>query len=485
MLREWYLSGLGALAEFIREDIDKLSEKELAQKFQDNFSKIVNSWIMEEEVEEFDPENEIVVPRMVYDGYSAIASKLFSGILANKWHMRELKKPDEIGVELENVSENVLEDGEEIYVKRGTAGEYIGRRMAEWGERNGKCAVCEEEGKVDHIKQYIFPFTIVNEKFPNLRAGMEENINVCRKCAIVLFSAYSNMIFNLNGDFLNTLTMYSEDIGLLRHFKDRVLRESFDVKYNTNLKGIEQYRGVRRPFDLLFVALNEFSKKPEFKEENSEISYGDINFIVAGTNVRGRKKIYLDSDYIEASAKLWELFLKWREKYEGCVRIFFHGMVPDLDNEDLVINRNRFLKRMLINKEVDYQALEKAMFANISERGDTLPFFKTIVSTFLGVYEKMDEKEIFEQVSKKGYAFGKQVIEREGANLNRAKGHLYQLRRTRDLANFLDSINSIQTSLGLNFNQKVFLANKEKFDKLKPIFLISMANAVFGGDENE
>ncbi len=160
-------------------------------------------------------------------------------------------------------------------------------------------------------------------------------------------------------------------------------------------------------------------------------------------------------------------------------------MVPNLDDEDLVITRNRFLENMLVNKKIDYDALAKATFANISERKSTLAFFKTIIFTFLEVYGKMKEKEIFDNVSRKGYAFGKRVIEGENGARNRAKGHLFQLRRTRDLGSFLDTINNIQTSLGLTFNQKVFLSNKGDFDKLKPIFLISMANAIFGGEKDE
>lgn len=488
MLKNWFLSGKGALSEFTERDIDEMRTEELTNLFDKNFENLINSWILEDEVKEFDEEKGRAVTRGTkYNSSTVISNKIFSGIISNKYHDRNLKKVSELDSDPGEIDEEVLyEKGDEpkVYLKKGIVGDYLKERILDWGSKNGKCSICENEGNVDPIKQYIFPFSIASSKFWNLRPSGRENIQICKKCAIVLFSAYSNIAYNLNGDYLNLLCIYSNDLDEFYHFKRSVMRESFSTQYNTNLKGIENYAGVKRPYEFLFTALNEMSKKPDIEKAGESESLADIKLLIAGADVSGSKTIYFSLEHLGLSSELWDFFIQMNNEYPDSARKFFLSLVPNIKDESLCIARNSFLERLFKTKEIDYQTLEEFVFTNISEEKRVVTFLRNMVLNFLRVFDKMEEKEIFDKVSKRGYAFGKQIIDEEGSR-KRAKGHLYQLRRSRDLSGFLDAVNSVQTSLGLSFDQRVFLENKEDFNKLKSIFLISMANSIFGGENND
>ncbi|MFP4184848.1 MAG: hypothetical protein ACLFSM_01385, partial [Thermoplasmata archaeon] len=442
MLNKWKKSGECAFSFVDQEDMD---DEEFYQLFNDNFEDFINSWILKKEIKEYNSEKDLVTTREAYNGYTVVTKELFSGILRNKFHIRKLINVS--NEKLNDLDNGVIYDEKEnkVYQKQGIASEYLKKSMNKWGEKNGICTLCEEEKKVDDIKQYIYPFTIVRNKFKNLRPRGVENIQICKKCAMKLFSAYSNMIFNLNSDYLNMLVIYSDVRENFTFFKDNVIRKSFKVKYNTNLKGLNKYKFVSRPGELLFATLNEFSKKPEFSLDSEEIDLANINIILAGANVKGNKTIYFDIDHLDSSSEVWELFKTWNDDRENTARLFFLSLAPNIKDEDDLINRNKFIEKLLIQKTIDYKSLEKATFKNISENRRTLAFVNKIILDYLEVMDKMEEKNLYEKTSNIGYRFGKE-IERRETNKNKCKGHLYELRRSRDLGNFLDTINSIQTS---------------------------------------
>lgn len=481
VLNKWKKSGECA---FPLDGKEKVDDEKFYQLFNENFEDFINSWILKKEIKEYNPEEDLVTTREAYNGYTIVTTELFSGVLRNKFHIRKLVNVSD--EKLDNLDDDVIYDNNEnkVFKKQGIASEYLKKRMNKWGKRNGICTLCENKRKVDDIKQYLYPFTIVRNKFKNLRSSGTENIQVCKKCAMKLFSAYSNMIFNLNSDYLNMLIIYSEDRENFKFFKENVMKKSFEVKYNTNLKGINNYKGVSRPGELLFITLNEFSKKPEFSLESEKLDLAKINVILAGANVKGNKTIYFDIDHLDSSSEVWELFKTWNDENEDTVKLFFSSLAPNVKNEDDLINRNKIIEKLLIQNNIDYRLLEKATFKNISENGRPLAYVNKIILDYLEVLDKMEEKDLYEKSSSAGYRFGKE-IERQETNKNRCKGHLYELRRSRDLGDFLDTINSIQTSLGMTFDQNIFLENKDEFEKLKPIFLISMANAIFRGEQNE
>ena len=96
----------------------------------------------------------------------------------------------------------------------------------------------------------------------------------------------------------------------------------------------------------------------------------------------------------------------------------------------------------------------------------------------------MPEKELYEKISKQGYILGKKLLEVEGRKEKVVK-YIYDLRRARQLVDFLDQVNNLQLRAEISFDERFFRENENVFRNLKVYFLIGIANAIFASQKEK
>lgn len=332
------------------------------------------------------------------------------------------------------------------------------------------CSICGNPN-TDRVKQWLYPFAITKEKFPNLHPnGKVDSLHLCRGCAEKSVKAYGRILFNGQRDYLCFILFFATTSDELRKFYNTQQVNPLPNFYN-NLSS--------RPQDIIYYPY-EFLAYVIYSIANTQVSFEDIGLslgaIVFGLST-GSKKIFDTADVVDNLHPIINAFRKFSNSNYDFQFLFKRLREDSTDVEPGVfINRNLFFKFLLKEKKIDWGTLEEILFYNIG-KDRNIPFIKPFLLTLMGELH-MTEKEIFEQVSSAGYSIGKSLLD-VTQDKDKAKRYLYELRRKRRLEEFLDAINLIQLETEKNLDDRPFKEYSEIFYKLKVFFLIGMANAIF------
>ena len=362
--------------------------------------------------------------------------------------------------------------------------------------KNKICFVCGKKG-ADKLKGWIFPFVITREKFPNI----SNEISICRECALKSFAAYTTAIFTTQGNSLNYIIFFADNADELYIFRKEMrsaVQEYLPEYYrNWKLTALIYY-----PFEFLAYITNDIT---EYMETKKEIFDTNIGAIVVSVDVGGSKKIYKTSSVVTNVNLIAKLLIEFRknakaahrEKAERLLekgieinpevakdpfRTMFSFMKKEMKvvankvTPDLFIARNAFFKELYQYKNINWKAVEEIIFYRAREDG-TVPYLSQFLRTTLEVFN-MSDKELYDKVSSLGYNLGSALLQK-GERFERAKQYLFELRRKRNLEEFLDQINLIQVYAETTIDDRPFRNNEKLFYKLKVFFLIGLANAIF------
>ena len=358
------------------------------------------------------------------------------------------------------------------------------------------CFVCGKQG-ADKLKGWIFPFVITREKFPNI----SNEISICRECALKSFAAYTTAIFTTQGNYLNYIIFFADNADELYLFMKEVKSavQEFIPEYYRNWKLTAL---IYYPFEFLAYITNDITIYMETKKEIFDINIGAI---VVSVDVGGSKKIYKTSSVITNVNLIAKLLIKFRKtvktaRREKAERLLERGIEinPEIAKDpfrtmfsfmkkemkvvankvtpDLFVARNAFFKELYQYKNIDWKAVEEIVFYRAKENG-TVPYLSQFLRTTMEVFN-MSDKELYDKVSGLGYTLGSALLQK-GERFERAKQYLFELRRKRNLEEFLDQINLIQVYAETPVDDRPFRNNEKLFYKLKVFFLIGMANAIF------
>ncbi len=357
--------------------------------------------------------------------------------------------------------------------------DYISKIEGESENSKNICSFCNKSGAFE-LKGWIFPFIIAKEKFPNLYANGKIVINICRMCAYKSILAFKRIRFSTqkvkNNYYLCYVMFFADTRDNLKRFYNSALQESTNPTYYSNLTESLVDR-IYYPYELITTLLYEIAVKAEDYEYK-------LGAIVVGLSTDS-KKIYDVVDVIDDLNPIIKAFKKLYNKNDKAFPAFFRMRARGEIDPDISIKRNLFFKDLLKLRSINWRAIEDVLFYNIS-KDMSVPFIYLFLCTIMGQL-KMNEKELFESVSRTGYHLGKELLASENNKSGRVKQLLYELRRKRKMEEFLDAINLMQIKVERQFNDKPFKDNPEKFNILKTFFLIGMTNAIFsrGEDNNE
>jgi len=520
MLNEWYKSGLAVLNGFSKKKGDlrpqtknSLPKEPLKLTIQ-NISKILENILNKEQSEAYyyNLKKKKIEKYHLNEKLSSFSKIFFQQLVPaikqdkqefNKLSLEEQKTIEDF-IKKNNLKRTkiIREKNNKKFAltsKRETIPDFLKRFLQGLKEdKTARCIFCNHKGGLS-IKGWLFPFIIEKDKFPNLYPEAKiASLKVCKNCAAVLFAAYKNIFYFSNQDYLNFLFFYSDSEDILNRFLRR-LREGFssDFVYSNYWKNFK-VDGVNYPYEFLGELLNRIATNTRYNLNQQESS--QVGVAVFGVETKGKKKIWhfaekIDNIHIilQVLRKIWKKAPTIKETGQK-INIFpvftksFLEYNPktkkyNFKKKDGFVKRNKFLRELFFFKKIDWQLLEDALFENIKGRRSTLPYNKRILPIIMDVLN-MSEKELYEKISKQGYVFGKRLLEVEGRKEKVIK-YIYDLRRARQLVDFLDQVNNLQLRAEISFDERSFKENENVFRNLKVYFLIGMANAIFASQKEK
>ncbi|MEM2857096.1 MAG: hypothetical protein QW776_01590 [Candidatus Nitrosocaldus sp.] len=334
------------------------------------------------------------------------------------------------------------------------------------------CSICGNKN-TDKVKQWIYPFAIAKDKFPNLHPnGKVDSLHLCRGCAEKSVKAYGRILFKGQKDYLCFILFFATTSVELRKFYN-TLQQNPIPNFYSNLSS--------DPPDIIYYPY-EFLASEIYNIVNIQSSFEGIDLrlgaIVFGLSTR-LKKIFDTSEVVDNIYPIIKSFVRFSKKFNSNnFEFLFRCLREDSTNNEpgVFINRNLFFKSLLKDKKISWTTLEEILFYNI-RKDRNIPFIKPFLVILMEELH-MAEKEIFEQVSTAGYSIGKSLLD-VTHDKDKAKRYLYELRRKRRLEEFLDTINLIQLESERNIDDRQFKEHSEIFPKLRVFFLIGMTNAIF------
>lgn len=349
-----------------------------------------------------------------------------------------------------------------------------------------KCSICDKPNTAK-MKQWIYPFIIAKEKFPNIHPnGKVDTLYICSKCALKSIRAYGRIKFNGQRDYLSFVLFFSTSAAELKEF--------YQTQQEHPTPGF--YRNwADKPPDIIYYPY-EFLVYILYNIASKQAEYGDIGLgaLVFGLST-GSKKIFDTADIVDNLNPIIVALRRFSGSHLGESRSDSQGRSYDFTflfkrlrkggqdvDPGMFIDRNLFFKSILKEKKIDWYILEDILFYNVANDRN-IPFIKPFLLTLMEELH-MAEKEIFEQVSSEGYRIGISLLDAE-KDRDKAKRYLYELRRKRRMEEFLDAINLIQLEAEKNLDDRPFKEHPELFHKLKVFFLIGMANAIFSRGKEE
>lgn len=361
-----------------------------------------------------------------------------------------------------------------------------------FNEKESNRKICFACGKSSafSIRSWIYPFVIKQENFPNI----SNEITLCRECALKSFTAYTTAIFYGINNFLSFIVLFA-DTKENNKILSNIIRSKLQTIFISYFKNFENRTSICYPYELLGLILMDLTKTFE------EASYSNIKpgAIIAGLNIKNKKKIYQTLSTVVDLSKIIELYQKFRENIWSLniinidpFLIMFYNMqesTTSKSNRDSFIHRNKFFKSLIVENDINWNATEDMLFYNIKNKNQTIPFLDLFLKTTLEVFN-LDYKDLYNNVSGLGYNIGHALYE---ANSDKAKHFLFELRRKRKMEEFLDELNLIQSQIETSIDVRPFANNEKMFNKLRVFFLIGMANGLFknnkiknkGDDETE
>ncbi|MGB9659707.1 MAG: hypothetical protein ACPLY9_04205 [Nitrososphaerales archaeon] len=353
------------------------------------------------------------------------------------------------------------------------------------GERT--CSFCGAE-QASKLKGMTYPFVISKDKFPNLYPhGRVESLNICRSCAIESIAAYHNIIFNAQDqDYCSAILFFSTDpisLNLILHnyFQVNPVVKNYFRNWDFGNEIIYY------PYEFLAKTLYDLSTNLTKMYEISNIEFGAF---VLGF-VPTKKKIYSYVGVARGLSPIITIFYNFRLRLNR-IRNAFDQLFGSMRkartgrkqvSPDEFLARDRFFRQLLVQKSIDWLALEEILFYNIDkEPPKSIAFINPFLQIALSELD-LPEKELYDKVSGLGYHLGKALLELEDAK--RCKSYVYELRRTRKLHEFLDIINRFQLSVEKGIDDRPLRENESLFPMLKVIYMIGMCNAIFSGKGEE
>lgn len=349
--------------------------------------------------------------------------------------------------------------------------------LEEW--KNGKepCSICGNP-HTDKVKQWLCPFIIAMDKFPNLHPnGKVDSLHICKGCAEKSIRAYGRILFNGQKNYLCFMLFFATNSDELKRFYNMQQTSpipNFYRNWSDKLPDIIYY-----PYEFLAYVLYNISIKLQ-ELEDIDMRLGAMVFGL----FPGSKKIFDTADIVDNLTPIIIAFKRFSDRssqYDG-FNFLFQRLREDGEDAGSFIKRNLFFKALLKDKKIDWHTLENILFYNIS-LDRNVPFINPFLLTIMEELH-MKDREIFEQISSVGYTLGMHLLNK--SDKDKAKRYLYELRRKRRLEEFLDAINLIQLEVERSLDDRPFKENPEMFPKLKVFFLIGMTNAIFKkGEDNE
>jgi hypothetical protein len=391
-------------------------------------------------------------------------------------------------------------------------------------KKRERCVICGKEG-ARPITRYIFPLIIAANKFPNLypQGSEKHGFYICGECAIKSLSAYIGCFWyadRINNRFL-LIFFYSKEEELLRTFLNRVLSDRALVEFgnSSNLSFLNRLGELEKlsfPFEFTFRVLYEIIRRLEefqIARENIEKFFDTLKlFVLRIDNAFGKKQrskqifkeftvLFLGSKFLSFIKDL----LREEEKRKSFLRqLYFYTRKYDTYQReekkgekkkkgknfqtDLIV-REEFFKHVMKGIKVPGEIIEELLIYNLLKNDSKdkpknyKPIFAPIIFRFLKIYYKhyiMEEKKILEIAVNEGKTLGEKLLNVEN-DCDKVKGYIYELRRKRNISDFMENLNYFQLRAGHNFSQDFLNLSIEKrnsFKEWKAYFLIGMANAV-------
>ena len=349
---------------------------------------------------------------------------------------------------------------------------YIESTLEKWEGRE-PCSICGNPNG-NKLKGWMYPFVIAKEKFPNLHPnGKVDSLHICRECAKKSVMAYGRVRFNgQRSGYLSMVVFFSTTAEKLMEFYT-MEQESVVPDYYSNWGDKSDI--IYHPYELLAYLLYKIASKQR-SHKVVDISLGAMVFGLT----TGSKKIYDTADIVDNLNPIVNAIAEFSNNYN--FELLFRRLKEDSNDVDpgVSLKRNIFFKTIIKERKVGWHTLEDILFYNVS-KDRNIPFIKPFLLTLMSEL-RLNEKEIFEQVSSIGYSIGKSLLDLKGKD--KSKRDIYELRRKRRLEEFLDSINLIQIEVERSIDDRPFKENPEMFNKLKVFFLIGMSNAIFSKGDN-
>ncbi|MCD6085847.1 hypothetical protein J7J41_02545 [bacterium] len=521
MLNEWYKSGLTVLNNFLKKKDGLIFQtknpplKEPLELTVQNTSKILENILNKEQSEAYyyNFKKKKVEKYYLNEKLSNFSKIFFQQLMPaikqdkqefNKLSIKEQKIIEDF-IKKNNLKKTkiIREKNSKEFVltsKRESMPDFLKRFLQGLKEdKTSRCVFCNHKGGLT-IKGWFFPFIIDKNKFPNLYPEAKiASLKVCKNCTAILFAAYKNIFYSSNQDYLNFLFFYSDNEYVLNRFLKRLKEEfSSNFVYSNYWKNFK-VDGVNYPYEFLSELLNKIATNSRYnlnQQENSQIGVA-----IFGLETKGKKVWHfaekIDNIHImlQILRKIWEKapIIKETGQKINIFPVFTKSFLEynfktkryNFKKKDGFVKRNKFLRELFFFKKINWQLLEDVLFKNIKERRSTLPYNETILPIIMDVLNMpKEEKELYEKISKQGYNFGKKLLEVEGRKEKVVK-YIYDLRRTRQLVDFLDQANNLQLRAKISFDERSFKENENVFRNLKVYFLIGMANAIFASQKEK
>jgi hypothetical protein len=361
-------------------------------------------------------------------------------------------------------------------------------------EQKGRiCFFCGNTSAAQ-LKGWVYPFIVAKDKFPNLYPyGNVETLNVCRSCAWKSVAAYSNTYFQTTRTGEESYTcanlFFADDEKQLANYL-RNLQGDVAVNYFRNIpRGAIKYDRTYYPHEFLFLLTYYLSNQ---MREQSEALRRRIGALVLGYKLHAgsRKAIYDTFQVIQDLAPIIRAIRTFGES-KGIGRARSKGLDPlaflfrsmrestkgARFGPHIFIERERFARVLLTENRIDWANLEEIVFRRLGE-DKSIPFLDNFLVAVMGELN-MDDKTLYEQVSKEGYFLARRLTSSDTVRSVKAKA--YELRRARRMEEFLSKLNLIQLDTESRVDDRPFRDNEIIFQKLKAFFLIGFCNGLFSG----
>jgi hypothetical protein len=369
----------------------------------------------------------------------------------------------------------------------------VSKKLQGLKEQEGRtCAFCGKPSGAK-LKGWIYPFIITKEKFPNLYpSGSVETLNTCRTCAWKSVAAYTNLTFQTNRvgeeSYTSINFLFADSTkelqACLTHLQGALAPTYFRNVDNKKIRYDLTYYPNEFLFSLIYYLSNQIRDQRELKRR--------IGGVVLGYKIHGRsRKAIYDTfqviDNLTPIIRALRVFRTCTQPRSGKTQLtdpltfLFRSMRASLKGAKIephiFIERERFLRTLLADGRIDWGNLEQMVFRRLGEER-RLPYINDFL---IAIMEELNlnEKELYEQVSREGYRLARTLVANDTLRTVRARA--YELRRTRRLDEFLWKLNLLQLDAESIVDDRPFRENESMFQKLRAFFLIGFCNGLFSG----